>query len=62
MHASPRHGLLDGFNRMHEVRNVAVCDASSFTTGCEKNPTLTVMALAARAADRLAEDLRGGSI
>jgi len=58
MHADPRYGLLNAWNRMHEVPNVAVCDASSFTTGCEKNPTLTAMALAARAADRLAADLK----
>jgi choline dehydrogenase-like flavoprotein len=57
MHASPEYGVLDGWNRIHGVRNVAVVDASSFTTAVEKNPTLTVMALASRAASRLAEDL-----
>ena len=41
---------------------MAVVDASSFTTGVEKNPTLTVMALSARAADRLADDLRAGRL
>ena len=58
MHASPEHGVLDGRNRLHGVDNVAVVDASSFTTAVEKNPTLTAMALAARAADRLADDLQ----
>jgi choline dehydrogenase-like flavoprotein len=58
MHASRRYGVLDGWNRLHDVNNVAVVDASSFTTGVEKNPTLTAMALAARAADRLAYDLK----
>ena len=58
MHASPKFGVTDGFNRLHEMPNVLVVDASSFTTGAEKNPTLTVMALAARSADRLARDLR----
>jgi choline dehydrogenase-like flavoprotein len=37
---------------------VLVVDASAFTTGVEKNPTLTAMALAARAADRIAADLK----
>jgi choline dehydrogenase-like flavoprotein len=60
MHADPQHGVLDARNRMHDVANVVVCDSSSFTTGPEKNPTLTAMALAARAADRLADDLDGG--
>jgi len=58
MHASPKFGVTDGFNRLHEIPNVLVADASCFTTGAEKNPTLTVMALAARSADRLARDLR----
>jgi choline dehydrogenase-like flavoprotein len=61
MHASARYGMLDGWNRLHEVDNVAVVDASSFTTGVEKNPTLTAMALAARAARRLAHDLKAGA-
>src|SRR4029453_4033664 len=58
MHASPPFGGVDGFNRLYEIPNVLVVDASCFTTGAEKNPTLTVMALAARSADRLARDLR----
>ena len=62
MHQSPRHGMLDGWNRLHAVANVAVVDASCFTTGAEKNPTLTAMALASRAGDRLAEDLKRGEL
>jgi choline dehydrogenase-like flavoprotein len=58
MHASPMYGVLDGWNRVHGVNNVAVVDASSFTTAVEKNPTLTAMALAARAADGLSESLQ----
>ncbi|HZP82794.1 MAG TPA: GMC family oxidoreductase [Chthonomonadaceae bacterium] len=60
MHRSPQYGMLDAWNRLHAVPNVLVCDASCFTTGAEKNPTLTAMALAARAADRLADDLKTG--
>jgi choline dehydrogenase-like flavoprotein len=62
MHADPAFGVLDGWNRMHDVANVAVVDSSAFTTGAEKNPTLTAMVLALRAADRLADDLRAGAI
>lgn len=58
MHSSPKYGMLNAWNRLHLVDNVVVADASSFTTGAEKNPTLTAMALAARAADRLAVDLK----
>jgi choline dehydrogenase-like flavoprotein len=57
MHASPEYGVLDGWNRIHAAPNVTVVDASSFTTAVEKNPTLTLMALAARASDHLADEL-----
>lgn len=62
MHASPQYGMLDGFSRAHAVRNLVVADSSVFTTGPEKNPVLTSMALAARASDRLAADLRSGDL
>jgi choline dehydrogenase-like flavoprotein len=59
MHADPALGVVDGWNRLHEAPNVIVCDASCFTTGPEKNPTLTAMAIAARAARHLGGDLTG---
>jgi choline dehydrogenase-like flavoprotein len=58
MHAKPEYGVVDAWNRVHHAPNVLVCDAACFTTACEKNPTLTVMAIAARAAARLANDLK----
>jgi choline dehydrogenase-like flavoprotein len=62
MHDSPRFGMLNAWNRMHSVPNVMVADSSAFTTGPEKNPALTAMALSARGADKLARDLRAGYI
>jgi choline dehydrogenase-like flavoprotein len=58
MHAKPEYGVVDAWNRIHDAPNVLVCDASCFTTAAEKNPTLTVMAIATRAAGRLAHDLK----
>jgi choline dehydrogenase-like flavoprotein len=58
MHADPRYGVTDAWNRIYDAPNVLVCDAACFTTAAEKNPTLTVMAIAARAATRLAHDLK----
>jgi choline dehydrogenase-like flavoprotein len=60
MHRSREFGVTDPWNRLFDVPNVAVVDAGTFTTSSEKNPTLTAMALAARAAQRLAGDLRRG--
>jgi choline dehydrogenase-like flavoprotein len=58
MHAKREHGVLDSWNRVWDASNVLVTDAGSFTTGAEKNPTLTLMALSARAADHLADELK----
>ena len=45
--------VLNGFNQSHEVKNLFVVDGSSFTTFPEKNPTLTIVALAMRTADNI---------
>jgi choline dehydrogenase-like flavoprotein len=62
MHASPRFGMIDAWSRLHAAPNVVVADSAAFTTGPEKNPVLTAMALSARASHRLAEDLRAGAV
>ncbi len=58
MHAKPEYGVVDAWNRVYGAPNILVCDAACFTTAAEKNPTLTAMAIAARAATRLAHDLK----
>jgi choline dehydrogenase-like flavoprotein len=60
MHRSRKFGVLNEWNRPFDVPNLVIADSSSFTTNTEKNPTLTAMALSARAARRLAADLKGG--
>ena len=62
MHASPEFGMLNAVGRMHGVPNVVVGDSAAFTTGPEKNPVLTSMALCARASERLAQDLKSGDL
>ena len=62
MGADPAGSVLNRFNRRHDVDNVFVVDGSSFTTAPEKNPTLTILALAWRAADYLAEELRAARL
>ncbi|OYW13263.1 MAG: hypothetical protein B7X34_00560, partial [Acidobacteriia bacterium 12-62-4] len=58
----PRRSALNGFNQMHDVKNLFVVDGSAFTTASEKNPTLTILALAWRSTDYLAEEMRKGNI
>jgi choline dehydrogenase-like flavoprotein len=59
MHRDRRYGVVDEWNRVYDAPNVAVVDMACFTTNPEKNPTLTAMAIAARAADHLAAELGG---
>jgi len=54
MYDDPGFGVLDRWSTMYDVPNVVVCDSSCFTTAPEKYPTLIAMAVARRAADRLA--------
>jgi choline dehydrogenase-like flavoprotein len=54
--------VLNSRNQAHDVKNLWVLDGASFTSYCEKNPTLTVVALAIRAADHLAEALGRGEV
>lgn len=54
--------MLTGFNQMHAVKNVWVVDGSSFPSATEKNPTLTILAVAWRATDYLAEQIKRGNV
>jgi choline dehydrogenase-like flavoprotein len=57
MHTDPRRGVVDADARVHGLRNLYVAGSSVFPTfGCS-NPTLTLVALALRLADHLAERL-----
>ncbi|MGH2857677.1 MAG: GMC family oxidoreductase [Solirubrobacteraceae bacterium] len=48
-----RTSVADRFGRLHEVPNVVLADASVFVSSAGFNPTLTIMALALRAARSL---------
>jgi choline dehydrogenase-like flavoprotein len=51
----PKRSVLNAYCQAHEVKNLFVVDGSSFTTFPEKNPTLTIAALAVRSARFMAE-------
>lgn len=50
----PALGVTDGFGRVHGIANLYVAGSSLFPTGGWANPTLTILALALRSADRIA--------
>jgi choline dehydrogenase-like flavoprotein len=53
MGADPTTSVVDKFGRTHDIANLFVCDGSVMPTQGSANPGLTIMALAARAADYL---------
>lgn len=58
MGSDPRRSVVDPFCRAHDVDNLYLVDASVFPSSSEKNPTLTIMALAERTADHLTARLK----
>jgi choline dehydrogenase-like flavoprotein len=50
--------VLNSFNQMHEVKNVFITDGSCMTSGACVNPSLTYMALTARACDYAVKELK----
>jgi choline dehydrogenase-like flavoprotein len=57
MHASPQHGVVDPDARVHGVANLYVAGSSVFPTSGASNPTLTIVALSLRLAERIREVL-----
>lgn len=58
----PRTSVVNRYNRAHDLKNLWILDGASFTSYAEKNPTLTVIAVAMRGAHYLAEALRAGDV
>ena len=62
MSEKPRDGVVNRWGQSHDVKNLFVSDGSQFTTGAAENPTLTIVALAIRQADRIASEMSKGNI
>jgi choline dehydrogenase-like flavoprotein len=62
MSERPQDGVVNAFGQAHDVPNLFVSDGSQFTTGAAANPTLTIVALAIRQAEFIAEQLRSQAI
>ncbi len=57
MSANPRDGVVNPYGQTHDVKNLFVSDGSQFTTGAAENPTLTIVTLAIRQADYIADPM-----
>jgi len=55
MSEKPGDGVVNKFGRTHDIPNLFISDGSQFTTGAAENPTLTIVTLAIRQADHIAD-------
>jgi choline dehydrogenase-like flavoprotein len=58
MGRDPKTSVLNTFNQVHSVKNVFVTDGACMTSSSCVNPSLTYMALTARAADHAVKELK----
>jgi choline dehydrogenase-like flavoprotein len=62
MSEKPRDGVVNKWGQTHDIGNLFVSDGSQFTTGASENPTLTIVTLALRQADYIADQMNKGKI
>ena len=58
----PKTSLLNKWNQLHTCQNVFVTDGACMTSTSTQNPSLTYMALTARAADHALRELKKGNL
>ena len=62
MGGDAKTSVCNQWNQTWEVKNLFLCDASPFPSNADKNPTLTIMALAWRTGDYIIEQSRKGNL
>ena len=58
----PSRSVVNKYHRAHDVPNLFIVDGSSFVTGGRNHPTMTISALAYRAADHLVRAAKAGNV
>ena len=58
----PASSVVDKYHRAHDVPNLFICDGSSFVTSGRGQPTMTIQALAFRAADHIGRFAKANEI
>ncbi len=54
--------MVNKHGQTHDIANLFISDGSQFTTGAAENPTLTIVALAIRQADYIADQMAKNEI
>ena len=62
MSEKPRDGVVNKWGQTHDIANLFISDGSQFTTGGAENPTLTIVTLALRQADYIADQMGKGNL
>ena len=62
MGKNPKTSVLNKWNQMHDVLNVFITDGSAMASSACQNPSLTYMALTARAVDHAVSELKKGNL
>ena len=62
MGKDPKTSLLNKWNQLHACKNVFVTDGACMTSTSTQNPSLTYMAITARAANHAVEEMRKGNV
>jgi choline dehydrogenase-like flavoprotein len=58
----PKTSVVNRWQQAHDVSNLFVMDGAVYPSSPCQNPTITIMALAARACDHLVEELKRGRV
>jgi choline dehydrogenase-like flavoprotein len=58
----PKTSVLNKWNQLHNCKNVFVTDGACMTSGSTQNPSLTYMAMTARAANYAVEEMKKGNL
>jgi choline dehydrogenase-like flavoprotein len=58
----PKKSVLNAWNQTHDVKNVFVTDGSCYVSSACQNPTLTMMAITARACDHMVERFKRNEV
>jgi choline dehydrogenase-like flavoprotein len=58
----PADSVVDKYHPSHDVPNPFICDGSSFVTSGRGQPTMTIQALAFRAADHIGQFAKANQI
>ncbi len=62
MGADPKKSVTNQWCQTWDVKNLFVTDGGAFCSNADKNPTLTIMALAWRSSDYLLDEMRKGNL